>query len=191
MNLISDDDSENYVDLSERQSPNLPAASGHQGEDRDGETSTTNVTNELPSIIDLEVEEEESKAKPRLKLGFKSFRIHGRSLCVVVEPWPPRRIAATAPPVAPPRPLDSHTIAPPREQFHSGSNDALPLPQRPSVSSLGGPEVYNISDDDSDNDGMMLLSQVLNATGEFRAGADDDEGMDGNVFFGDADEGRE
>jgi len=147
---------------------------------------------EPPSILDLQVEEEETKPKPIMKLGFKSFRIHGHSLCVVVEPWP--------------RPSSSHapsrrarSIAPSNFELAT-LHDAGPhiqtplfLPDSDRADTPQERSVPSLDDDNyqSDDGGMMQFSQVLNVTGDFRAGANDDDGMDETVFFGDADEGRD
>jgi hypothetical protein len=158
------------------------------------------------SSIDLEIEEEEAKPKLELKLAYNSFRIHGHSLCVVVEPWPPRRFSTKAPSVMhkPPREL---SIAPPdfvptgEGDSHRSTRPPLFLPDVEVVEGAAPRQnrmkisidltVDDSDEDQSDDGGMMQFSQVLNATGEFRAGADDDDGMDGTAFLGDADEGRE
>lgn len=45
---------------------------------------------------------------------------------------------------------------------------------------------------DMEDDGLMAFSQALNSAGEFRTGeANDDDEMDGAIFFADADEARE
>jgi hypothetical protein len=162
----------------------------------------TDIAAEPFSSIDLEIEEEEAKPKLELKLAYNSFRIHGHSLCVVVEPWPPRRFATKAP-SRPPREL---SIAPP-DFVATGEGDSrrstrpLFLPDVEVVEGAAPRQkrmkisidltVDDSDEEQSDDGGMMQFSQVLNATGEFRAGADDDDGMDGTAFLGDADEGRE
>ena len=54
-----------------------------------------------PPEIELDVDEEEAKPKPTLQLTYQGFNIFGRCLCVVVEPWPPIRVASRPPFVAP------------------------------------------------------------------------------------------
>ncbi|KAL1663351.1 hypothetical protein GGF50DRAFT_116146 [Schizophyllum commune] len=54
---------------------------------------------------------------------------------------------------------------------------------------LGDDEDANV---DEDGSGMMALSQALHAAGDLHGtAAEDDEDMDGSIFFGDADEVRE
>ena len=162
----------------------------------------------------LVTDEEEEKPKPVLRLGYKGFSIYGQCLCIVVEPWPPIRAPSRAPSVlrATPALARSSSIAPPEfvsaveararsktplflpdiDEYDGGttpytfSRQSLP----PGNASLGENEEED--DDDDDNGGMMQFSQVLNNTGEYRAGAiDEDEDMEGAVLFGDADEYKE
>lgn len=167
--------------------------------------------------IDLEIEEDEQKPKPILQLKYQGFGIYGHCLCIVVEPWPPNRSATRAPSVAPlGTTLRAPSIAPPNF-VPSGEKNAglrartpLFLPEdadrrsetpAPFLQHRVLPRVplFNESsfDDEEGRDseydgGMMELSQVLTAGGDFRAGAaEDDDEMDGAVFFGDADEARE
>ncbi|KAH9951646.1 hypothetical protein B0H21DRAFT_818089 [Amylocystis lapponica] len=168
----------------------------------------------LAAELDLQVEETEAKPKPVLQLIYQGFNIHGRCLCVIVEPWPPIRGASRAPSLAPtgliaPR---APSIAPPdfvpsgaaqrartplflpeydRERsvtpapFMSRAQRSLPPVPLFHEDALG-------DDSDSEDDGLMQFSQMLRSVGEHQAGAvgDDDE-IDGAVFFGDADETRE
>ncbi|KAJ7368415.1 hypothetical protein DFH08DRAFT_727020 [Mycena albidolilacea] len=158
--------------------------------------------------IDIDIDEEE-KPKPVLNLKYQDFSIYGHCLCIVIEPYPPLRSPSRAASHAP-------TVAPlftPRGQIAAPSSAAslrartpLFLPDddergetpapfigqefRPSV-----PPLEEQEDDDgehSDNGGMMAFSQVMNNYNHLPAGAaDDDDDLDGAVFFGDADEMRE
>jgi len=165
--------------------------------------------------IDLDVEEEE-KPKPMLQLKYQGFSIYGHCLCIVVEPWPPIRSASRSPSVAPtasraPSISPSYFVSAgdvdtrlrartplflPDDFDRDRSETPAPflgqrvLPPVPLFNDPGLAEDGN--EDDYEGGGMMEFSQVLNAAGDFRAGAaNDDEDMDGTVFFGDADETRE
>ncbi|KAJ3789492.1 hypothetical protein GGU10DRAFT_404175 [Lentinula aff. detonsa] len=157
--------------------------------------------------IEIEDDEEE-KPKPLLHLKYQGFKILGSCLCIVVEPWPPISATSRAASV-----LRSTSRAPsiaPREFITANEARArsktplfLPDPDERDRSVTPFPDaihvrplpVYDIEDgdmDDADHGGMMEFSQVLNAAGDVRAGAlDDDEDMEGAIFFGDADEVRE
>jgi hypothetical protein len=162
--------------------------------------------------IDLDIEEEH-KPKPLLQLKYQGFNISGNCLCVVVEPWPPIRAPSRAPSIAPifsntPR---AQSIAPPNfshsveTTYRERTPLFLPDPDRgrsetpaPSLPGRVLPPVPLFNDtidreiENSDDDGLMEFSQVLNYAGEHRAGlVDEDDEMDGAVFFGDADEARE
>lgn len=164
--------------------------------------------------VDLQADEEEEKPKPMLQLRYQGFSIYGHCLCVVVEPWPPIRSMSRASSVV--QSLSrAPSIAPPEfvPSGGSGLREKTPLflpdyesdRERSETPALSqgrrippGPNFDNTSffDDSDDSDdgggGMMEFSQVLSASGEFRAGAvDDDEDVDTSVFFGDADEARE
>lgn len=160
--------------------------------------------------FELDIEEEE-KPKPLLQLKYQGFNIHGHCLCIVVEPWPSIRSGAT------PFSLSSNTPNVPRTSSILQGASVIPhtsdirtlrertplfLPDDdewsppPSVMLGTQPESLFTFDQhensDSDDGGMMLFSQVLNTGGDLRAGAaDDDEDVDGAIFFGDADENRE
>jgi len=158
----------------------------------------------------LEIDEEE-KPKPVLHLQYRGFEILGQCLCIVVEPWPPIRAPTRAPSVfrAPTR---ERSIAPPSfvtvAEASSRGRAQTPL-FLPDIDEREGseapfsfqdraatlPPVPLFNDAEPDNDdygGMMEFSQVLNAAGDERARAvDDDQDMEGDVFFGDADEYRE
>lgn len=180
--------------------------------------ATTNMTRPPAIEIDLEVEEEEPKPKPMLQLKYRGFRIYGHCLCIVVEPWPPMRRASRAPSAFPPERLSrTPSIAPadfvtsadvgalrgrtplflPDDDDRDRSETPAPFLGRrvlPPVPLFNDPSPSEENaEDDDDFGGMMDLTQVLNAAGDFRAGAadDDDDDMDGAVFFGDADEKRE
>jgi hypothetical protein len=166
-----------------------------------------------PSTLEIEIEEDE-KPKPILQLKYQGFNIYGHCLCIVVEPWPPIRSMSRAPSIFAATPHSrAPSIAPPIIVSESNVRARTPLflpddtdrersetpapfqgrkilPPVPSFHDIDFPS----DSDDFDEGGMMEFSQVLNAAGDFRAGAaDDDEDMDGAgaVFFGDADEARE
>ncbi|KAF7355414.1 hypothetical protein MSAN_01458100 [Mycena sanguinolenta] len=159
-----------------------------------------------PIHIDIDGEEEE-KPKPILNLKYKDFSIYGHCLVIVVQPYPPLRAASRVPSRVP-------TIAP---VFASRGQGAAP-PSAQSVRArtplflpdddergetpapfIGRPPVplfdEEQEDDDgeqSDNGGMMAFSQAMNNYSHLPAGAaDDDDDLEGAVFFGDADEVRE
>ena len=134
------------------------------------------------TAIDLEVDSEEEKPKPILNLTYQGFNIYGHCLCVVVEPWPVIRSMTTS--------LSNRSVAGSSlfQQQISRPRDERSLP----LFLPEEPQDEEISDGDSDPDGMMQFSQVLRSVGDSRAGAaNDDEGMDGSVLFGDADEFKE
>jgi hypothetical protein len=162
----------------------------------------------LPSVIDIDLEnDEEEKPKPMLQLKYQGFGIYGHCLCIVVEPWPPMRSvsrAASVMPTASSSPLiglvstgeGGARLGPPLLPDNFGRETRTPfLSQKalPPVPLSNDPNPAEVLDeDDYDGSGMMELSQVLNAAGEFRAGAaNDDEEMESGAFFGDADEARE
>ena len=144
------------------------------------------------TVINLEVDPEEEKPKPVLNLTYQGFNIYGHCLCVVVEPWPVIRSMTTS--------LSNSS----RKVSVVGSKLGV-LQQRTSTPDMeededrveilgpqGRTSPIEISDGDSDSDGMMEFSQILRSIGDSRAGAaNDDEDMDGSVLFGDADEFRE
>jgi len=159
-------------------------------------------------------EPEEDKTKLLLQLKYRGFNIHGRCLCVIVEPYPPMRSASVAPSRAVPTDFftpRAPSIAPP-DFVPSGSaaqraRTPLFLPEydrersvtpAPNFQHRSLPPVplFNESvmdgDNDSDDGGMMDFSQLLRSVGQHQAGiVDDDDEIDGAVFFGDADENRE
>lgn len=158
----------------------------------------------------LEIEDdEEEKPKPLLHLKYQGFKILGNCLCIVVEPWPAipapsrapsiARFTTRAPSIAPvtanqtfrDRSKTPLFLPDPDERDRSETPfpDAIhvrPLPLYDDGSNLDGEM------DDVEYGGMMEFSQVIHAAGDVRAGAlDEDEDMEGAVFFGDADEVRE
>ncbi|PBL02392.1 hypothetical protein ARMGADRAFT_1057824 [Armillaria gallica] len=158
--------------------------------------------------LEVEIEEEE-KPKPMLRVKYQGFDISDLCLCIVVEPWPPIRMSSIAPPFLrarsqtpalnrnsmPPPPVpevstlrrEKTPLFLPDEYERERSETPAPFPGR--YTSMA-PPIHG--DDDDDGWGMMEFSQVLNAVGDSRAGAiDEDEDMDGAVFFGDADEVKE
>jgi hypothetical protein len=167
-----------------------------------------------PPEIELEVDEEETKPKPLLQLKYQGFNIFGNCFCVVVEPWPPIQPASRAPSTAPIflNPAKAQNIAPldfmPGGQVEATHIERMPLflpdPDRgrsetPAPFNRGPvlppvPLFDNQVDqgvEDINNDGLMEFSQALNYAGDHRGGLEDDDEMDGAVFFGDADEARE
>lgn len=164
-----------------------------------------------PDIMDVELvdeEEEESKPKPILKLRYHGFNIHGRCLCVIVEPYPPIRSGTRAPSLAPtgliaPR---APSIAPPDFVPSGGAGqrertplflpefDREPTPAPSGARTLPPVPLFSGSTEDSDEEdgGMILFSQILRSVGDHTPGiAEDDDEIEGAVFFGDADETRE
>ena len=137
------------------------------------------------TAIDLEVDSEEEKPKPILNLTYQGFNIYGHCLCVVVEPWPVIRSMTTS------RSVADSSLFQQRKSKPRDERSPLFLPEELQEDE----EPIEISDGDSDSDeisGMMEFSQVLRSVGDSRAGAaNDDEDMDGSVFFGDADEFKE
>ncbi|KAI0771557.1 hypothetical protein BD413DRAFT_57249 [Trametes elegans] len=143
---------------------------------------------EFTMDVELVEDEEEAKPKPVLKLSYHGFTIHGRCLCVIVEPYPPLRsgtrapslvptglIAPRAPSIAPPDFIPSGGVGQ-RErtplflpdfdrELTPAPAPARSLPQVPLFSETAG------HSDDEDEE--------------------DDDDIDGAVFFGDADEMRE
>ncbi|KAJ6598949.1 hypothetical protein DFH09DRAFT_1129634 [Mycena vulgaris] len=156
--------------------------------------------------IDIDIEIEEEKPKPVLKLKYQDFSIYGHCLCIVVEPWPPLRSATRAASVAPratsaffsPRGASAAPSAGSlraRTPLFLPDDEDLERSETPAPRQRTLPPVPLFDDDpdeDSDNGGMMAFSQAMNGYDHLPAGAaDDDDDMDGAVFFGDADEVRE
>lgn len=147
----------------------------------------------------LEVEIEEEKPKPVLRLSYNGFRIYGHCLCIVVEPWPP---IETLPPTVSTK-SSSRGTAPPgfRAPQDLANRDKTPLflldedeDYRESFGQSVAGEGHRLDplDEISHRGGMLEMSQVLRAVGDFPSGLmDDDNEVDGEVFFADADETRE
>ncbi|KIK68041.1 hypothetical protein GYMLUDRAFT_36859 [Collybiopsis luxurians FD-317 M1] len=181
-------------------------------------SSKKKVTEHSKTIrFSLEMQDdEEEKPKPLLHLQFQGFKILGSCLCIVVEPWPPLRAPSRVPSIlrSTPRapsiaPKDFVTANETGSRARSGTPLFLPDPEDRGRSETPFPDAIHVrplpvplydedestpdrGTDDIDYGGMMEFSQVLNAAGDVRAGAvDDDEDMEGAVFFGDADEVRE
>ncbi|KAF9268080.1 hypothetical protein L218DRAFT_594305 [Marasmius fiardii PR-910] len=179
-------------------------------EDADYEPSSRQQSRIRTVQFTLVPDEEEEKPKPVLNLKYRGFSIYGHCLCIVVEPWPPIRAPSRAPSIfrATPAPPRESTIAPPEfvseVEARTRSKTPLFLPDideyergiTPFTTSRTpmptGAAKDEDGDDDDDYGGMMQFSQVLNSTGDHRAGAiDEDEDMEGAVLFGDADEYKE
>jgi hypothetical protein len=183
----------------------------HQDEviDLDAEEDMDEAWVPEDNTFDLSVEEDEEKPKPALQLKYKGFSIYGRCLCIVVEPWPPKRSMSRAPqesggissekykqkPIAQSLPT---TIARAKiPLFLADDNDAVPddvQRSKPVTNSWDDVDVEMWDDNDSDteNGGMMAFSQALNMAGDSRPGAmEDDNEMEGVVLFSDADEVRQ
>lgn len=170
--------------------------------------------NAATAPIDLDLDEEE-KPKPVLQLKYQDFSIYGHCLCIVVEPYPPLRLASRGPSASRAQsaapfalrelsvaPVSANTAARARAQtplFLPDDDDerersVTPFPRRDTLPPV--PLFHEVQDDDgredTDNGGMMAFSQAMSAFTHLPAGAvEDDDDMDGAVFFGDADEVRE
>ncbi|CCM03158.1 uncharacterized protein FIBRA_05280 [Fibroporia radiculosa] len=157
---------------------------------------------------------EEDKTKLMLQLKYHGFNVHGRCLCVIVEPYPPLRSASVAlsqgTSTAPMPGSRAPSIAP--SDFFPGGGQAqrartpLFLPEYDRERSVTPAPVSvhkNLppvplfheamaEDSDSDDGGMILFSQILQSVGQGQGGMiEDDDEIEGAVFFGDADETRE
>lgn len=160
----------------------------------------------------LQDEEEEDKKKLTLRLKYEGFNIQGRHLCVVVEPYPPIRAQTRAPSLAP---IFDHTqrapsIAPadyiprgatPRREKtplflpeYDRERSVTPAPALARHRNLPPVPLFNDNqeDEESDDGGFMEFTQILRSVSQNQAGAiEEDDEIDGAVFFGDADETRE
>ncbi|KAF7793665.1 hypothetical protein EIP86_004780 [Pleurotus ostreatoroseus] len=160
-----------------------------------------------------EDDEEEDKPKPIMSLKYRGFTIHGRCLCVIVEPYPPLRqqrslslaptglVGPRAPSIAPPDFVPSGGAAqrartplflPEPEWDKERSVTPAPAQQRvlPPVPLFNEdpPERH----EDAPDGGMLAFSQILQSVGSYTMGGlEDDDDLDGMVFLGDADEARE
>ncbi|KAI9001080.1 hypothetical protein BD414DRAFT_526393 [Trametes punicea] len=157
--------------------------------------------------VEVIEDEEEPKPKPILKLSYHGFNIHGQCLCVIVEPYPPLRSTTRAPSLAPtgliaPR---APSIAPPDFVPSGGATqrertplflpdfDKEPTPA-PTTRNLPPVPLFNESSEgnEEEEDAMVLFSQILRSVGDHPPGiAEDEDEIEGAVFFGDADEIRE
>ncbi|PIL37085.1 MFS general substrate transporter [Ganoderma sinense ZZ0214-1] len=164
-----------------------------------------------PSSIDVELVDdgEEARPKPILKLHYHGFNIHGRCLCVIVEPYPPLRSGTRAPSLAPTglvAPDRAPSMAPPDFVPTGGAaqRERTPLflpnldreltPAPSAMRTLPPVPLFSETAEGSDDEdsGMVLFSQILRSVGDHPPGiAEDDDEIEGAVFFGDADEVRE
>ncbi|KAI0353591.1 hypothetical protein OH77DRAFT_612611 [Trametes cingulata] len=175
----------------------------------DSEMAEGNAPDRPAMDVELVDEDEEPKPKPVLNLSYHGFNIHGRCLCVIVEPYPPLRSGTRAPSLAPtglvaPR---APSIAPPDfvPSSSAAQRERTPLflpdfdrePTPAPTASRHLPPVPLFSDikegsDDDDGGEMVLFSQLLRSVGDHPPGiAEDEDEIEGAVFFGDADEMRE
>ncbi|KAI0661054.1 hypothetical protein C8Q70DRAFT_912074 [Cubamyces menziesii] len=175
----------------------------------EGDTTSEIVVDQSPMEVELVDEEEEEKPKPILKFSYHGFTIHGRCLCVIVEPYPPLRSTTRAPSLAPtgliaPR---APSIAPAdfvptggagqreRTPLFLPDFDREPTPAPAASRNLPPVPLFNEAaegSDEEDDGGMVLFSQILRSMGDHPPGiAEDDDEIEGAVFFGDADETRE
>jgi hypothetical protein len=168
-------------------------------------TEDANRTEEPEESLELEIVEEEEKPKPNLGLTYQGFNIYGQCLCIVVEPWPAARAMPFPLSLGSPRLASQMTLETQVSTHAKAHNTPLFLPEEPDeveivearsrVDRAYLDKVLNtieVSDDEDNMGGMMEFSQVLHNIGDSRAGAiNDDDDMDGSVFFGDADEFKE
>jgi hypothetical protein len=151
--------------------------------DEQSESADTEIRH-MP--LDVETDEE-SKLKPTLKLKFHGFGIHGHCLCVVVEPWPPIRFPSRALS----RPPGQGSITPDFISNDEASRTRTPLFLPDFDGGRSKSQLLYDDPDDDDNARLLEFSEVLNSIGNFQAGVEDDDEIDGAAFFGDADEVRE
>lgn len=218
------------IDLDAEDVPprNLPTDSAESGESRPDEgaedemnpVTEESLANPGGAYKDpfLEAEEEEEKPKPILQLKFRGFNIFGKTLCVVVEPWPPLqfskffRATSSTPSEADRAATRERSIAPPefvasyeaeRQAREGRAKTPLFLPERsvtPAFEGYGSREAsaapFSVEGEAGGNEGdegeeseMMLFSQVLNSVGGDQVYGNDDE-LDMGALFGDADEMR-
>ncbi|KAI0081714.1 hypothetical protein K474DRAFT_1671623 [Panus rudis PR-1116 ss-1] len=173
------------------------------------------IATNAPMDLTGDDNEEDEKPKPILKLSYQGFNVHDRCLCVIVEPYPPltsaRRhvslapgtgiIAPRAPSIAPSESAASGSGQPSRMPLFLPDDDDRERSQTPAPQAWQGRnlppvplfnEELTISDDEDDEMGMYQFSQILQSVGENPAmDAEEDDEMDGEVLFGDADEARE
>ena len=161
----------------------------------------------MPVDALLDSEDEEEKPKPIMSLRYKGFSIHGRCLCVIVEPWPPIRqqremslqpmglTGPRAPSIAPADFVPSTAARRERTPLFLPDPDErdrsiTPAPTARRV--LPPVPLWNDNPAEEEPDGGMLaFSQVLHSVGGYSTGAiEDEDEIDGSVFLGDADEAR-
>lgn len=180
-------------------------------------TSSEAVEPSTESRLDIDMEDEETKVKPSLQLSFRQLNMRDRYLCIVVEPWPvlpdaskttsstrfvtsntlPSRISR-APSIAPSNIEVGQREQTPMPLFLPSHDErdrsATPAPIR-FQSVLSGLETMDdsaaMTEDGGFDFGMIAFSQALsNVVGDHPGGLDDDDEMDGNALYGDADEMR-
>ncbi|KAH8105903.1 hypothetical protein BXZ70DRAFT_1004204 [Cristinia sonorae] len=163
--------------------------------------------------IPLEVDEEE-KPKLALRLSYQGFNIHGRAICVIVEPYPPLRapsttrdlslapmgvVAPRAPSIAPADYIPPSVAAQHRARTplflpeDDRERSVTPAPWGQEERVLPPVPLFSeeLSPPSFEDGGMYELSQILQSVGGYPAGAaEDDDEIDGAAFFGDADENR-
>ncbi|TFY60805.1 hypothetical protein EVJ58_g4927 [Rhodofomes roseus] len=218
-NLIAMEDSEATPALQpavkrENIEPSIPQAEEAEPiEDTIAEqiTATTPTgQDEVQSSLRTGVEEDEKKLA--LRLRYEAYNIQGRHLCVVVEPYPPIRGPTRAPSLAPifTNAQRAPSIAPPdfvpsggaaqREKTplflpeYDRERSVTPAPVLTRHRTLPPVPLFNDTAEDSDSDdgGFMEFTQILRSVGQNQAGAvEDDDEIEGAVFFGDADEKQE
>ena len=177
------------------------------------ETIVPDPESRLSPAFDVDLEDEEEKPKLTMKVTYQGFTIYDRCLCVIIEPWPkPRdrsRVRSIVPFLA--RDPDNPTewrektpVASVRERTPlflpdldpRRSATPAPLTSRffpqvpPSFDSNDNEELEDHEDDDADEGGMLAFSQALKSAGDERAGSEDENENEGDVFLGDADERR-
>lgn len=173
------------------------------------ETATSGQEDAQPMLQD---EEEEDKKKLTLRLRYEGFNIQGKHLCVVVEPYPPIRAQTRAPSLAPmfantqrassiaPADYVPRGATPRREKTplflpeYDRERSVTPAPALARQRTLPPVPLFNENqeDEDSDDGGFMEFTQILRSVSQNQAGAvEEDDEIDGAVFFGDADETRE
>lgn len=138
----------------------------------------------------LAIEEEEEKPKATMELSYKQFDIQDRCICVIVEPWPAGQVPAVQ-----------------KDSVQSGSNAPVTVEERAEAQTpLFLPErgqsiapSMDVDDDDAtraktaidpNNFSLLEFSQALTSFGDQLVGFEDDDEIEGDVLFADADEMR-
>ncbi|KAF8663503.1 hypothetical protein AX16_001069 [Volvariella volvacea WC 439] len=205
--VVSDDGSSSSDD-STAEDGGVTYGSDEEASPMDTSINTEKVGDNSSVLTQIMIEQEEEKPKPILQLKYRGFHIYGCCLCVVVEPWPPIRSTPRAPSIAPKVPAS--VIAPPdfvpprRNESASREHTPLFLPDDDDLPPPGAllqgltdqgqsTQLFRLNQDEPDDHGdMMELSQLLTQMGDFPGVVMDDENeIDGAVFFSDADEVRE